>query len=80
MKKGQLKRGYSPLNKLMENKGKYIADCNSCIYWSSPDKEQRLPEQCHNKGVTKFDMVEREDGRIFCTYWRGAGMSRRDEF
>lgn len=75
MKKGMLGRGYSSLNKQMENKGKFIADCRSCDYMYPPT--EGAIEQCNNKGVTKFDMAERENGQEYCTYWVSAGRSRR---
>jgi hypothetical protein len=75
MKKGFMRRGYSPLNKQMENKGRFIASCDSCTYFYS--EELGVPEYCHNMGVTKFDMAETEEGRIYCTYWKHAG--RKEE-
>lgn len=60
-----MQRGYKPLNKQMENKGKFVADCQSCYYW----KLFNGVEQCTNNGVTQFDMAEKENGQVYCTFW-----------
>lgn len=61
-----MKRGFSTLDKIMEKKGRRMANCKSCFYMC-PDSKGI--EDCNNPNVTKFDFVREEDGREYCIYW-----------
>jgi hypothetical protein len=63
-----MKRGFDGIRKRAAEIGNYIADCNLCTsYYSDKIGE---PEYCHNKNVTKFDIVNTEGGRTYCTLWK----------
>ena len=66
-----MRRGFTSLQQQMVNKGRYIASCNSCADYFTIDTD--VPESCQNRGVTKFDMANADDGRTYCTYWRSVG-------
>lgn len=40
---------------------RYIASCSSCRY---------MVDSCTHSGVLSYDIVESEDGRVYCTYWQ----------
>ena len=61
MERGQIKSGFKRLDKQIEGKEKYVADCKSCVDWSDENG-------CDNPNVCKYDICE-DDGRVYCTYW-----------
>jgi hypothetical protein len=70
----KLKRGFTPLRKVMSDKGKFVASCDSCKFFFREDGEE---EYCHNPNVTKFDMQE-VGNRIFCTFW--SVLDKKEEY
>jgi hypothetical protein len=74
LNKGFMKRGYKSLDSQMENRGRFIACCDSCTFFYTRDSS---PESCKNGGVTKFDMVITAEGRTYCTYWKSVGTKEK---
>ena len=66
MSKYNFKQGFGQLRKILSEKGRYVADCNSCKFFYKDNEGEE--EYCHNSNVTKFDM-QNVGERIFCTFW-----------
>lgn len=78
MKKGEVKRGFNQMRKMIRDRPssvQYIANCLYCLHY---DEEKG----CTNGNVTLYDVVQDGD-REFCSYWSGVpydnGRKKKDE-
>lgn len=78
--KGKFTKGFKGVRDIVSEKGKYVANCNSCVcfYQGGEDAE----ECCHNNEVTKYDMCY-DTNKTYCSFWnceRNKEKKRKDDF